>query len=75
MEPLSSSESDDLRVMASGYFVSRLSGNQVEELLDEYLAKPTYYYNVVCLIDRVLYAPQLMRREFTRKLGGGLNAS
>jgi len=47
----------------------------VEELLDEYLAKPTYYYNVVCWIDRVLYAPQLMRREFTRKLSGGLNGS
>jgi len=39
-----------------------------ERLLREYTSRESYYYNVVAWLDRLLYAPPLLREAFRRQL-------
>ena len=48
---------DGRRVRALYYFFSRVRRDELETLLEEYLGKDIYYYNVVTWLDRVLYSP------------------
>jgi len=58
---------NSIRVKAISYLVERLSPTQLEAVLDGYL-EPPYYYNVVCWLDRVLYAPSPLRELFLTEL-------
>jgi hypothetical protein len=37
------------------------------KLLNDYLAGSSYYYNVVTLLDRALYAPAILREAYSRE--------
>lgn len=47
---------DEIRLKALSLITRTLNENQLKELLDEYLLKETYYYNVVTWLDRYLYS-------------------
>lgn len=47
----------------------------LEVLLNGYLEESTYFYNVVCWWDRVLYAPEPLRGAYRRLLTAQLEAS
>ncbi len=51
------SENDNVRLSAARIISKHLGRNNVEEILNEYIESPTYYYNVVHSLDRYLYAP------------------
>lgn len=38
------------------------------EILSEYLTNRTYYYNVVCWLDRLLYSPDSIRAAYIQAL-------
>jgi hypothetical protein len=61
IKPLLYSKKDEVRLKALAFFVKRCSGDELETLLAEYLEAQTYFYNVVCHLDRVLYAPAPLR--------------
>jgi HEAT repeat protein len=60
--------SDTNRVRALYYLSKRLQRAELEELLNGYLRKGSYYYNVVTWLDRLLYAPPPLRDMFVRDL-------
>lgn len=58
----------EIRAMAVAHYASTLHKSKLAAFLDEYLSKGGYYYNVVCWIDRILYAPGNYRKMFNREL-------
>lgn len=64
LDPLLTSSSGAVRLRALAYFAKTQSEPQLEQLLQSYLAKSSYYYHVVCWLDRFLYAPSLLRAKF-----------
>ena len=74
LEPLLTNSDGGLREKALAVLVRKLKEDELENLLKTYTERPTYYYNVVCWLDRILYAPQPLREFFdaqlTSKLGG-----
>ena len=59
---------DARRVRALYYFFSHLQREELETMLEEYLSKDIYYYNVVTWLDRVLYSPSPLREVFVKEL-------
>ena len=59
------------RLRALHYTSTRLRRAELEEVLIEYIARETYYYNVVAWLDRLLYSPVLLREMFVRELEKG----
>jgi hypothetical protein len=57
------------RLNAVFYFLKRFEDRQLEAMLKTYLKNDSYYYNVVCWLDRVLYSPlrDAFRRELERR--------
>lgn len=51
------SENDNVRLLAARIISKHLGRNDVEQILNDYIERPTYYYNVVHSLDRYLYAP------------------
>jgi len=51
------SENDNIRLLAAKIISKYLGRNDVEQILNDYIEGPTYYYNVVHSLDRYLYAP------------------
>lgn len=73
--PFLYNKNDGVRIKALAFFVKRCSAEELEALLAEYPTYPNtqfYYYNVMCHLDRVLYAPQplndLCRRDIESEL-------
>lgn len=64
LEPLLEKENKYLHSYALLYFLKHSSQEELEDLLVRYLQKNKYYYHVVCLIDRVLYAPSPYREMY-----------
>lgn len=65
-----------VRVKALAFFVKRCSIEELEKLLAEYPNHPdlqTYYYNVICHLDRVLYAPEPLKDFFRHKIESELD--
>lgn len=62
--PYLSSKSVDTRVRVLTYFAYQKTRQELEELLEKYLSQDAYYYNVVCWLDRVLYAPEPLREAY-----------
>lgn len=57
-----------IRAVAAGYCVSMLEDEDLEVLLNEYIAQDSYYYNIVTWLDRALYAPETVRTLYRSKL-------
>jgi len=68
IKALLSHKSDNVRERAVAC-LSRLAGDKMlREILEEYYSNESYYYNVVCLLDRLLYAPQSLRGKYIETL-------
>lgn len=61
-------EDEEVRMIVCAYAVKTLSIAQLEKLLDSYLSKDRYFYNVVFWLDRVLYAKLPLRRYFVKSV-------
>lgn len=72
LEPLLAHEDSTLREKALAVLSKKLRGEDMERLLKAYVAKESYYYNVVCWLDRILYSPPPMREFFRRELASKL---
>jgi len=59
---------DSVRVAAVAYLVKALDQGGMRALLDEYLLQGSYFYNVVCWLDRLLHAPEPFRRRYLERL-------
>ncbi|MFX0201269.1 MAG: DUF4062 domain-containing protein [Candidatus Hodarchaeota archaeon] len=59
-----------IREMAVAYIMEAFNRNKnkLERFLNDYLKSETYYYNVVCWLDRILYAPRSFKIMFRKKL-------
>lgn len=64
-----SDNKEAVRLRAVHYISTRLQNAELEAILDEYLSRETYYYNVVAWLDRLLYSPSSLREAFARELG------
>jgi len=62
---------DFKRVMATRYLVKKCSREELVELLKNYESGGSYYYNVVCWLDRCLYAPEPLKRAYMDELCAG----
>jgi hypothetical protein len=56
-----------VRVKAASFLIARLPRERLEEVLDAYL-EGYHYYNVVCWVDRALYAPAPLRDLYMTRL-------
>ncbi len=66
LKPLLKHETDNIRRFACYYASRVLSKSALKKLLDEYLKEGYYYYNVVTLLDRSLYAPDLVSVKYSQ---------
>jgi len=67
VEILLQSNNDFIRSQAVSYLIDMLSKEELETLLVNY-QKDNYYYNVVCWLDRILYAPSPLKDIFKKEL-------
>ena len=72
LEPFLRKENRLLHSYALLYFLKYSSHEELEDLLDRYLQE-RYYYHVVCLIDRILYAHFPYREMYLNKFEDELN--
>ena len=56
------------RMAALRILVKTAKTEDLESLLRAYMAQPTYYYNVVCWLDRVLFSPSPFREAYVGEL-------
>ena len=68
MSTLLCSKNDEIRLLAAAYAVKTWTRRKLVSLLKRYLSGETYYYNVVCWLDRVLYAPGDLAQGYKKKL-------
>jgi hypothetical protein len=66
---LLSHASTEVRQVAILELGKRLNRQQLADLLEEYVARPSYFYNVVVWLDRILYAPPEVLQEYQNKVG------
>ena len=64
LRPLLGHENENIRRLVCNYARQILSQATMRKLLDEYLGQGVYYYNVVTLLDRALYAPAMIRKAY-----------
>ena len=51
-------ENDSIRLVALAFIVKNSLHEELEVLLVDYIKNDSYYYNIVCWLDRIIYAPQ-----------------
>jgi Domain of unknown function (DUF4062) len=61
-------ESGDVRIAAVRFLIASSTRAELLELLDEYVSQRTYFYNVVCWLDRHLYSPQPLQSHYREAL-------
>lgn len=59
---------EKIRLMALAFIVLVYKKENLHTVLDDQLAKESYYYNVVCYLDRLLYAPPALRALYRAEL-------
>jgi hypothetical protein len=63
---------DTVRLRVLAYFIEKYSVEELERLLERYFQRysngETYYYDVVCWLDRVLYAPTRLKETYRHLL-------
>lgn len=57
-----------IRKMSVSVITNRYSKEEIKNLLESYQSTPTYYYNVVNWLDKMLYAPKNLRQVFKAEL-------
>lgn len=62
------SKNDEIRLLTAAYAIKTCSRPQLVSLLNRYLSGETYYYDVVCWLDRVLFAPKELSQGYKKKL-------
>jgi len=67
-QDLLSNESEKNRERAIYYLSRRMNEVELRALLEECLHRESYYYNVVAWLDRLLYAPSLLKEMYLRVL-------
>lgn len=67
-------KTDDIRLYALSYLANILTSKKLDTLLKTYLAGTTYYYNVICWLDRILSAPFKIKKTYKQELSNILNA-
>lgn len=68
LEPLLFHKNEDIRIKALTFIGTKQPAQKLKELLDRYLSKGTYYYNVVSWLDRVLHSPSSLKAVFSNQL-------
>jgi hypothetical protein len=68
VEPLLNSKTDAIRTLAVAHLIERCSRAELKTLIDAYMNQGYYYYNVVCWLDRALYAPAPLRSVYLVRL-------
>ena len=66
---------NDIREITVAYLMKELEQRRssLEQVLDKYLENDSYYYNVVCWLDRILYAPRTFKMIFRKQLAAKLD--
>jgi hypothetical protein len=67
MKPLLWHGDEHIRRVACYHAITVSKRPELLKLLDEYLKQTPYFYNVVTLLDRALYAPAIARRRFAEE--------
>jgi len=68
LEPLLLEKNDVVRRKVMAFFIKKFKEGELESLLGRYTDQQTYYYDVVCWLDKVLYAPAKLKETFVRQL-------
>lgn len=68
IEPLLLNANDIIRLSALAWVINKYSEEELKNLLQSYLTNRTYYYNVICWLDRKLFAPQILRDMYINQL-------
>lgn len=61
-------KNDNIRKAALCYSIFAYNKNELKKLLDDYIKKRQYYYNVVCWFDRVLYSSPELQKYYKKEL-------
>jgi len=75
IEKLLLNKDNDIREITVAYLMKELEQRRssLEQVLDKYLENDSYYYNVVCWLDRILYAPRTFKMIFRKQLAAKLD--
>lgn len=66
LRPFLAHDNEDIRRLICHYGVQSLRRSGLRRLLRDYLGRDRFFYNVVVLLDRALYAPKLLRDAYAR---------
>jgi len=66
LQPLLGHENESIRRLVCYYAKQTLTKASMVRLLEDYLGRGFYYYNVVTLLDRALYAPAVLRDAYSQ---------
>jgi hypothetical protein len=73
-ESLLREESDIVRRKVVAFFAKKFTEEELQELLGRYTSRLPYYYDVVCWLDKILYAPAQLKGTFARQLEEDLSS-
>jgi hypothetical protein len=68
LEPMLRNESDIVRRKVMALLAKKLTTEELEEMLGRYTSE-FYYFDIVCWLDKILYAPAQLKKIFARQLG------
>jgi hypothetical protein len=68
LESFLDNDKAELRTGVLAYFGEKSSEEELSGLLERYTSRQVYYYDVVCWLDRMLYAPPKLRDVYTKTL-------
>ncbi len=72
IQPLISDPNPGTRVMALAWMSTSYTTQELEEFLENYPRRDTYYYNIVCWLDRFVYCPIPVKSIFIDQLSESL---
>ena len=61
-------EDEEIRKLICAYAIKKFPAQRLAKLLDTYLSRERYFYNVVFFLDRALYAKLPLRKLFIKEL-------
>jgi len=61
-------ENESKRQKALSLIVENSTDEDLRQLLERYISRDTYYYNVVCWLDRYLFAPDPIRQVYAKQI-------
>jgi len=72
LKPYLYSEKDKVRTRVMAYFIFRYDERQLADLLMWYTSADIYYFDVVCCLDRILFAPLYLKSSYRESVKGTL---